>query len=76
VHVPLLVYRDVASRQGCAWPAELLAERMFNDKAEVILADGEAHDFDEFAGYKLKVVKLKGEHNAELVVVFRSEKKA
>ena len=61
---------------GGGWPAEFLTERMFNDKAEIILADGEVHDFDDFAGYKLKVVKLKGERNAEIVVVFRSEKKA
>jgi len=61
---------------GGGWPAVLQTERLFHDKVEVILANGEVHDYDDFQGYKLKVVKLKGEGNAEIVVVYRSEKKA
>ena len=55
---------------GDGWPAEIQIERVYRDKAEVILANGEAYDFE---GKKLKVVNLSGEHNAEIVVVYRSQ---
>ena len=60
---------------GDAWPAEVVTERQYHDKVAVILANSETYRFDEFDGYKLKVIKLRGAHNAEIVVVYRSQEK-
>ena len=60
---------------GEGWPAEVVTERRYHDKVDVILANSEAHAFDDYEGYELRVIKLKGKHNAQLVVVFRSEEK-
>ena len=60
---------------GEAWPATVVTERQYRDDVEIILANNEAHYFDEFEGYKLRVIKLKGKRNAELVVVYRSQEK-
>lgn len=60
---------------GDGWPAEILTERVYHDKAEVILANAEAYSFDEFEGYKIKVINMKGERNAEIVVVYRSQER-
>jgi glyoxylase-like metal-dependent hydrolase (beta-lactamase superfamily II) len=57
---------------GDGWPAKIDNERVYRDKAVVILADGEAYNFE---GPKLKVVHLTGEHSAEIVVVYRSQDK-
>jgi hypothetical protein len=60
---------------GDAWPARILKERYYHDEVNVILANSEPHVFDEFEGYRLKVITLKGEHSAEIVVVYRSKNK-
>ncbi|MHC4960177.1 MAG: hypothetical protein ACYTGN_17625 [Planctomycetota bacterium] len=62
---------------GAAWPAEVVTERQYRDnKVDIILANSEAHTFDDHDGYKLRVITLKGKRNAEIVVVFRSTDKA
>lgn len=60
---------------GDGWPAEVLTERVYHDKVDVILANAESYSFDDFEGYTLRVVNLKGERNAEIVVVYRSQEK-
>ena len=60
---------------GDAWPAEVVTQNQYRDCVNVILANSEAYRFDDFDGYKLRVIKLKGERNAEIVVVFRSQEK-
>jgi hypothetical protein len=60
---------------GDAWPAEVTSERYYQDTVNVILANQEMQEIDGFDGYKLKVVTLKGDHNAEIVVVFLGEHK-
>ena len=60
---------------GEAWPAEVVTERQYHDTVNVILASSEAYRFDEFDGYKLRVIKLKGQRSAEIVVVYRSQEK-
>ena len=60
---------------GDAWPAEVLTERHYHDKVNIILVNSETHIFDDFDGYKLRVIKLKGKRNTEIVVVCRSQEK-
>lgn len=60
---------------GDSWPARTVTERHYHDKVNVILATNETHVFDEYEGYRLKVMTLKGQHSAEIVVVFRSKEK-
>jgi hypothetical protein len=60
---------------GDAWPAEVVTERYYHDEVNIILANSEAYRFDDFDGYKLRVIKLRGERNAEIVVVCRSQEK-
>ena len=60
---------------GDGWPAKVVSERQYHDTVNVILANSEVHVFDEFDGYKLRVIKLTGKHNAEIVVVCRSQEK-
>ncbi|MHC4550993.1 MAG: hypothetical protein ACYTEZ_19760 [Planctomycetota bacterium] len=60
---------------GDAWPAEVVSERQYHDRVNIILANSEVYGFDDFDGYKLRVIKLKGQRNAEIVVVFRSQEK-
>jgi hypothetical protein len=60
---------------GSAWPARIVKERHYHDEVNVILATSETHVFDDFEGYRLKVITLKGEHSAEIVAVFRSKEK-
>lgn len=60
---------------GEAWPAVVLSERVYKDEVTVILANSDTHLFEESEGHKLRVIKLKGERSAEIVVVFRSEEK-
>jgi len=60
---------------GDGWPAQVVTERQYHDKVTIILANSEAYDFDDFDGYRLRVIKLKGQHNAEIVVVCRSQEK-
>jgi len=63
-------------RFGDAWPAKVKSEKVYHDKVSVILVSGEMHTFDDgFDGYKLKIVKLQGLRNAEIVVIFRSQEK-
>ena len=62
-------------RFGDAWPAKMTSEKVYHDRVAVILANQEMHEFGDFEGYKLKVVKLQGDKNAEVVVVFRSQEK-
>ena len=63
------------SHFGNAWPAKMKREKVYHDRVAVILANQDMHDFDQFDGYKLKVVTLQGAKNAEVVVVFRSKEK-
>jgi len=59
---------------GDGWPAEVIKQRQYHDEVSVILPDSQAFRYDE-PGYKLRVINLKGEHNAQIVVVFRSQEK-
>ena len=60
---------------GDAWPAQVVTERQYLDKVNIIMANSETHIFDDFDGYELRVIKLKGKRNAEVVVVYRSQEK-
>ncbi|MHC4932874.1 MAG: hypothetical protein ACYTGV_11860 [Planctomycetota bacterium] len=60
---------------GDAWPAEVVTQHQYRDSVNVILTNSEAYRFDEFDGYRLRVIKLSGTHNDEIVVVFRSQEK-
>lgn len=60
---------------GDAWPAQVITERQYRDRVNVILANSQTYSFDDFEGYRLRVVTLKGERAAEIVVVYRSREK-
>ncbi|MHC4338757.1 MAG: hypothetical protein ACYSX0_00905 [Planctomycetota bacterium] len=60
---------------GDAWPAQVVTQRQYHDRINIILDNSEAYRFDDFDGYKLRVIKLKGKRNAEIVVVYRSMEK-
>ena len=60
---------------GDSWPARVLTQRQYHDKVNVILATQEPHVYDDYDGYDLRVVTLKGQHSAEIVAVYRTKKK-
>jgi len=57
---------------GEAWPAVVQDERTRRESYDVILANGQMHSYDE-PGKVIKVIKLQGPKNAEIVVVLRSK---
>ena len=58
---------------GDTWPADIEKERQYRNEVSVILPTSEALRYEE-PGHKIRVITLKGEHNAQDVVVFRSVK--
>lgn len=59
-------------RFGNHWPATVSAINTDNDGISFVRKDGTPHRYSGFAGYRMKVVHLRGPGDQETIVVFRS----
>jgi hypothetical protein len=57
------------------WPAEIIEERTAMNEIAFQLANGAQHQYPDFDGYELKLIRLTTSQGAEAVVVLRSAEK-
>ncbi|MBW2282250.1 MAG: hypothetical protein JRG82_16050 [Deltaproteobacteria bacterium] len=58
-----------------SWPATIVEERESRDEISFTRANGTAHRYPGYAGYTLKVVRLKSKDGGEGIIVFRSKER-
>ena len=60
---------------GKFWPARVVEIATGKDKISFVRQNGIRHNYTKFAGYRMKMVRLKAGSN-ETIIVFRSQQKS
>lgn len=58
---------------GDSWPARVKKIEIVKDEIEFQLTNGAKHSYSDLNGYEIKLLRLSGKNNQEIVVLFRSE---